>query len=449
MKEFPSVKTLFTDAWLLFKKSALSLFFLTLFSVAIYLLVGIVTVASIFVFAGGAGFMKAFSSGSPDAWLSLLTPSLFVFAAIYIVLFVLIFTVLGTALRAATVLFVAEADRPSTFGAIIKRSFSYVGPLFATELIVGLLVFGSFFVFFFPALLLAFFFSFVAYEVILGGKKGTEALKGSVQIVSQNFGEIVVRAVVYFLFYVAVAFIIRAVLRKISGDVAPIIGTVSFVVNALLGWYGLAYSVSLYKQAEAHTDRAKKASLVWMVIVSVIGWTLLVFAIVGTISLLSSPKVQESIRDAVNKKASTYTNTGSKLTQPAASMLAAQTFDGANTYRETNELSPLVEDGRLCAYAQRRLEQLDTLGRYDDRKGFYEDLADDKMAQAYFADYAFVNEAEWLAPDSTSNAEAIVADWTTGEFADPQNSIIVSPDFTHACVRANPNWLVIVGGSSK
>ncbi|EFK95795.1 protein containing RDD domain [sediment metagenome] len=58
------------------------------------------------------------------------------------------------------------------------------------------------------------------------------------------------------------------------------------------------------------------------------------------------------------------------FTQVQADELAANVFIKINEKRIQNNLEVYKEDQRICAYAQRRLEQLNTLGKNDDYKGF-------------------------------------------------------------------------------
>lgn len=457
MKDFTPIPALFSEAWILFKKSVVSLFFLTLFTFAIYFLLFIAGAVAMVVVAGGAGIFKLLS-GDTSAVASLLTPTVLLTAGILLLVFFLASFVIGLAVNAATILFVS--GQGGSFGSTVKKGFGLVGALFIVSLLTGLLTWGSFFVFLIPGFIVAFFFSFVAYEVILAGKRGTEALRGSVQIIGQNFIDVVVRALTYFFMYICIAFILPNLLRRIDPSVQPLVSGLSFFVNMFLGWYGVAFSVALYNQAKAHTDTTKKTSLAWIVVLSIVGWILAVLLMIGVINFLKSPTVKNYLEKVATKgspaqiitdglETSEDEDTFEKLSQVEADQLAQSVFLAANAYRQENDMTPIEADGRLCAYAQRRLAQLDELGRYDDRKGFYEDIANDDINQAYFSEYAYLNEGVWIGPDTSSDPELIVDEWTTGPFVEKDKAIIANPDFDGLCIRANPNWLVMVGGSTQ
>ncbi len=450
MKSFPPVKSVFLDAWVLFKKSALSLFFLSLFTLALYVLFFIVGGVGALMIAGGSGVFKMLSGGAPDLQSFLSVPFL-TFLGVYGVAFVILSTVIGIAIKAAMILFIAEAERSEPFGAVVKRGFGFVGAIFLVEFLVFLLNVGAFFFFFIPLILFAILLSFVTYEVVLNNKRGAEALRSSVQIVSQNFIDILVRSVLFFLMYLALAFLLPSLLRRIDPDAGALVGGLSFVVNTFLGWYSLAFSISLYKQARECTDVEKKSNIAWMVIVSVLGWVILALILIGVGRLVMSPAFQKNVQQYLEQRMTEPTNkgTGQALTQVQADNLAYATFLAANAYRQQKGYTALEEDGTLCAYAQRRLEQLETFGRYDDRKGFYEDINNAEVVDAYFPDYVAANEGVWSNPDTASDPEVIVSKWTTGSFGEAESSILANPDYSNVCFRATPNWLVLIGATKK
>lgn len=131
-----------------------------------------------------------------------------------------------------------------------------------------------------------------------------------------------------------------------------------------------------------------------------------------------------------------------KFTQEEADKLAYDVFTGVNNYRQEKGLSILEQDQQLCAYAQRRLEQLSLLGKYDDRKGFYEDTANNQMWNAYFNKYKAVNEITYLDLSSLTEKNVILNTWEAVD-----NSLVNRADFTGGCIRANTQFLHFVVGS--
>lgn len=120
-------------------------------------------------------------------------------------------------------------------------------------------------------------------------------------------------------------------------------------------------------------------------------------------------------------------------------------FEKVNEAREKNGLTKLELESRLCAYAQRRLEQLKNAENFDDHKGFYEDSADQQIWNTYFDKFQFNNERYYHATISFPEEERIVGAWGGGEKYD----ILKDAELTHACARANDRWLIMIFAGQK
>lgn len=132
-----------------------------------------------------------------------------------------------------------------------------------------------------------------------------------------------------------------------------------------------------------------------------------------------------------------------KMTQDEADSLAYDVFTQIANHRQETNLTPLENDGRLCAYSQRRLEQIQNHGRYDDAKGLYEDTAQSLIWTTYFPELQNVNETVYDL-NSFSTAKTIVDAWKKSP-----NSLINKPDYAYACVRATPQFLYLIVGAPK
>lgn len=122
------------------------------------------------------------------------------------------------------------------------------------------------------------------------------------------------------------------------------------------------------------------------------------------------------------------------------SKLANEVFANANTYRRDNGLNEFVADSRLCAYAQRRLEQVNTLGKMDDGKGFYEDTSNVEMNNAYFIDNPNVSELHLTLPAYVDAIEIVDSWWNY------ENSSIKNKAYTNGCVRSDSNFIFFIMG---
>lgn len=199
----------------------------------------------------------------------------------------------------------------------------------------------------------------------------------------------------------------------------------------------------------AHTyvvETTEKPKTVLVVIILLVSTIIPIFIIVGLISagvLLyniarKNPQAGNAYQSAIEKVLPT-------LTPNELDELSQATFDGVNKLRKAKELAPLTFDNRLCAYAQRRLEQVVSLGRYDDGKGFYEDtIPGSKTWDTYFPTYHSANQAVYFPLLQTTDAEAIAKYWASGN----EKSAANSKDNTGGCIRGNDKYMILVVGGN-
>lgn len=210
------------------------------------------------------------------------------------------------------------------------------------------------------------------------------------------------------------------------------------------GWHD-----KIAKTLVVKTDQKPKTKLVVLILVLV---SLLVVVVVGLLSfgmfkifesVKENPedlrKIEKFIEEIPGADTSTF-----KLSQSEADSLAYKVFDEINEHRSGRGLPTIAMDSRLCAYAQRRLQQISQLGRYDDAKGLYEDMSDTNTAKAYFfPSYARVGE-NYHPLTSLIIAGDIVSTWATGEKAN-----INDVSAAQACVRADTESILVIIGFSK
>lgn len=443
----PPIKELFSKSWSVFTKSLLNLFFLKVLVFLTQILS--LVVAGVIVFITVFGWGKTLP-GSPQQFLSFFKPSLLLPLGGTLGGLFVVGGVIGLISTIASVLFVANAERPQPFGKTVKQSFSLIIPLFVTSFFVFFITIGGYFLFLIPGLLIGFFLMFTSYEVILAGKKLKEAAQGSLRLVSGHFGEVLIRQLILFFLYVFLMIFLPNLIRKIEPGTGFILVGLSFINNLLIGWFGLAYSVTLYKQAKNATDETKPASLKWLVGISLVGWLLAATAIYATYRLVTSKKGQTFIKNLVKEIVQeTRKNYPPPFyTSYEVNKLARDTFLKVNQYRQQNEISPLKEDGKLCAYATRRLDQLTEKGSFDDNRGLYEDFANPTLNYAYFQGYASINQYLWPLMKKETTADEIVGSWLKTDQTNNKYNII-NKDFTHGCVRANRQWLVFIIAREK
>jgi len=173
----------------------------------------------------------------------------------------------------------------------------------------------------------------------------------------------------------------------------------------------------------------------------------IIFAIIAlSFSALKNPATSGFLEKAFNNYLQKQTNSKKNitgLTQIEADNLANDTFSAVNKYREEKGLFQLVASSDLCAYAQRRLEQLEKFGKYDDRKGFLEDTADSQLWKTYFGNYSFVNETTYFISFSTK-PDGVVKYW--GSY---RTQFVNDKSYTDGCIRADSNFLQFIVGIKK
>ncbi|MBI4058992.1 hypothetical protein HY404_02000 [Candidatus Microgenomates bacterium] len=268
VSSLPSIGALFTESWDVFAKSSLKLFILTIISLIVTF---IVLIPFIIIFIDTLGLSLANLKEGGLSGISMMPP----IWPVLIISLVIYFMVITAVFQIASILTVDSKGELALVSAISK-SFRLVIPLFLVNLLLLFINLGGLFLLILPAILFMFLFYFAAYEVVLNNQRWTGALRRSLLIFEKHGGEILIRVLIIFLVTVGIVLILNRI--------APVL---SMLVNILLGWYALAYSVTLYKQASQGLENEKGASLMWVWIIAVLGWILAILffsLIIGIIS---------------------------------------------------------------------------------------------------------------------------------------------------------------------
>lgn len=178
-------------------------------------------------------------------------------------------------------------------------------------------------------------------------------------------------------------------------------------------------------------------------VVAVILAFLAFFIFFGYMSLAMIKGVSLGLKEAKQKRATS--SAVQPLTQLQRKDLATDVFTKLNEKRIQRNLSVLSIDQQLCAYTQRRLDQLTTLGKQDEGRGFYEDVANPQISRAYFTQFLKLGTILFtLNPNITATANDIVNSWVNIE-----SSTAMVKNYDYACVQANQQFVVIVAGEHK
>jgi hypothetical protein len=278
-KTLPSIQKLASDAWELFKKTwtvYLKLVLLAIAFIFLAILIGILIILPISFVAVGSHF-QLFNQLTP---FNIATFILFIF---WLVLFFVSLLAIQIAYPIAGV-FILQGKKTSPIFDLIKATKPYFWPYFLVVLLSAFLTVGGMILLVIPGFLIAFFFSFVLYEVVIDGHKGKIALKHSYFMVKNNFWEVLVRLVVL---EVAIIIVTSILNRVAAGD--SLLGLVSFLFSLFASWYARAYTFLLYKEVRAKTTFPSEISINWIWIVSLIGWVLVILLILAGTSGLMHP----------------------------------------------------------------------------------------------------------------------------------------------------------------
>jgi hypothetical protein len=273
----PAIKDLFKASWVTFKASLLNLFLLSLINIFVQGAILIVFGVIAFILLVIGGVMVGLSA---DSAAKILT-SLPLVAGLSVagIVYLLVVMIVGAAFTGATILAVARAEEKIGLGEIIKAGFGRALPLIFANFVLSFLIIGALVPFIFPVIVVNIFLFPVLYEVILEKKKILEAIRFSVGMVKMHFGDIFVRGLALFGLSLLVGLPIYFPQMMMENNAGWSILMV--VPNTLLGWFGMAYMINLYKQARAVTPAETTAKTWWLWAMAGFGWVVLVLTIIG------------------------------------------------------------------------------------------------------------------------------------------------------------------------
>lgn len=291
----PPIKQLFSDAWKTLTRSLLNLFLLTLVNIAANVTVFLIFGFLMIIIAVMSGLGKNLIQ-QPSA-LSNLPPTILIIIVVICVVFGILFTLMNYVFRIATVVVVAKSEDHPSVKESIKQSLKRVFPLVITDFIILFFMIGGSVLFIFPALMFYFFFLFVNYEVILNNQSFLNALKRSVLLVSRRFGEILIRILILVGIEILLTVLIPNLLRKIDPDTYLLIALWSVLLNVLLGWFSLVFTLQLYKQSQTGLENEKPPSLSIFWIVALLGWLIAILLTLIGVKAATSPSAQKFFQE--------------------------------------------------------------------------------------------------------------------------------------------------------
>jgi tetratricopeptide (TPR) repeat protein len=229
---------------------------------------------------------------------------------------VIVGSIISSIVKVAITYSIGKSLEKPTIGSCLTQGFKHFIPVATVGFVVTLAVIGSSFLLIIPAIVISVLFMFYSYEIILGGKTWFKSLGGSMQIVSQHFGGIILRyfifwAGVYGLYYLPI-YIIELIVKSINDNgsgaatiVLFIIAILKFFANILLAYYSMVLSYTVYLHAKNSTDATKESKTTWIWIVSLIGWILALVIGFQVSRIMQTPAIQDKIKTVLeNAKSS-------------------------------------------------------------------------------------------------------------------------------------------------
>ena len=186
---FPSVESLFSDAFQTFKKSFVKvlLFVLLIFGISLAL----IFVDFILVLLFGVSLLTFKVSN--------ILPFLLGGPLLIILIVSIIFGIAISLISQSALILIVNDPENESVGAVFKKSFKYALPLFIAGLLVALLTIPTYFLFVIPGIVIALLFSFFSYELVIGNKGIIGSIKRSIYVIKTNFWSIFGRVAIFWI----------------------------------------------------------------------------------------------------------------------------------------------------------------------------------------------------------------------------------------------------------
>lgn len=208
------------------------------------------------------------------------------------------------------------------------------------------------------------------------------------------------------------------------------------------GWHDkIAKTVVVKTEGKSHTVLASFLVILPLIFIIIF---ILAFGALGIFLFSQAKKHPEAFKQAISQNEA-FNKILPTLSEEKIDRLADRTFVAVNDNRLKKGLPELTLSRDLCAYAQRRLEQLTAFGKFDDNKGLIEDASDSKIWNTYFSDLKEVNDSIYDPLSAVTSQSDIANYWATGLAASAANN----KNYTQGCVRGKDKFMVLIAGESK
>jgi len=228
-----------------------------------------------------------------------------------------------------------------------------------------------------------------------------------------------------------------------------IVRYIGYIISSIILFLGFIW-VAFDSKKQGWHDKIAKTYVVktagkpktWLAVLLTILPILLFFIFIFTIAgLAASGKISET--DFAQIFTPNFTKQFQNVDSATVKRVFGETALAVEKYRKDNGFPTSQNDKRLCAYAKRRLEQLSAFTSannwYDNGKGFYEDIVNPSIQQAYFLEY--LNVFESVAPmNGLLTGDRVLEKWGLGN-----ESNISNKNITYYCIEADEKHIIFIG----
>lgn len=277
---FPSIKETFSLPVEYVKKAFKNLVLISLAGLAVWMTAAIAFFA--IVLGSALSFSSAMNSDEVTASIieSLANASSVTTIALLLVVFFAAAISVGMLFQLATLKALMDAEKNPSFGSLFNFAKSKFWPYLGVYTLLNILVLGAMGLFIIPGIVISVLLGFALYAVLFSEDKPVMALRTSYTLVSKNFGDLLVRWALFVLLAIGVSMVPSIVAETIP-SLESLMALLSMIINAVLGWYGLAFGLVLYKHATHATVVTEPKKITWMWVVAIIGWVMMFF--IGTV----------------------------------------------------------------------------------------------------------------------------------------------------------------------
>jgi hypothetical protein len=288
-EKLPSISDHFKEAWDRLVANLLNLgilTFLSFFIGTIWVVVVIGVVALTTSFTPEVATVIAAAARDGVEALATMPSWYWGFLASALVLLVLGSAAISAVFQAAYVVVIGKSQEKPSLSQSVQTGIALAVPLVILNLVVLFLMFGNLMFFFLPGIFVIILTFFAVYELVLAGKGPIDAIKGSFHLVMENFGIVVVRALVFFVGWMLISYLINIMVSNESVSGIGII--LSLIVNIFYPWFSVAYYAVLYDYVRRITPDQKPTYLGVLSVTAVIGWIVALLTVGSLVRLVGS-----------------------------------------------------------------------------------------------------------------------------------------------------------------